>query len=96
MAVFVAVMLLALPTGAATIAPDVQLWRLDCALGYFGGSPRALLSRITSKAASPRQLTTHGMNSSDSSVGEPHELVVADCDNGRWCKDASGLHTMPD
>jgi N-acyl homoserine lactone hydrolase len=30
MAVFAAVMLLALPTGAATTAPDVQLWRLDC------------------------------------------------------------------
>ena len=46
-AVFVAVILLALPTGAAT-TPDVQLWRLDC-----GSFPNANMEQMSDTFAYP-------------------------------------------
>jgi len=45
---FVAVILLALPTGAATTAPDVELWRLDC-----GSFPSANLEQLSDTFAYP-------------------------------------------
>jgi N-acyl homoserine lactone hydrolase len=53
MAVFAAVMVLALPTGAATTAPDIQLWRLDC-----GEFPDFDIAQMSDTFAYPRRVKT--------------------------------------